>query len=117
MASEPVYFQHGDVVVLRHVETPVTARMLGVVLGDPAFIGGQPLMADGRILSVGARPYRIVEDNAERTVIYQPEGTLMPRWHIEEQRFFDNPERTRGDSLRFLFRDLWFDATLFFETA
>ena len=70
MPDEDVaYFQPGDVVVLRHVETPITARMLAVVLGDPAFIGGQPLMADGRIVSVGARPYRVVSDGPEYTAL------------------------------------------------
>jgi hypothetical protein len=113
------HWQPGDTVVLRHVETPASARLVHAHMGDPAGIGpdNYPFLAGGRIVTVQARPYRIIQHSDDLIVMYQPEGTPLPRWLIEEQRYLDNPQRSRGDSLRLLFPGDNYDATLFFETA
>jgi hypothetical protein len=107
----------GDIVVLRHVETKTSARMIHAILGNPAGSGGHPFLVDGRVVTVQARPYRVVQDSSDKVVLFQPEGTPIPRWLISEQRFLADPEQTRGESIRLLFPELPYDVTLFFETA
>jgi hypothetical protein len=108
--------QPGDVVVLRLVETPTSAAMVHAFMGDPAEIRGYPFMANGRIVTVQARPDRVVADTGAGVALFQPAGTLLPRWLLEEQRYLPEPQSAPGDSLRLLFPDRPYDVTLFFET-
>jgi Protein of unknown function (DUF402) len=66
-------------------------------------------------VTVGARPYRVIKDSEEVTVLFQPEGTPLPRWHLGEQRYLDNPSATQGMTVRLLFASEAYDVTLFFE--
>jgi hypothetical protein len=69
------------------------------------------------VLTVQARPYRVVEHSADLIALYQPEGTPLPRWLISEQRYLPEVARSRGESIRLLFPKKEYDATLFFDTA
>ncbi len=103
----------GDTVVLRYVETAVSAAMVHAVIGD--VLAGQPFLANGRVVTVGARPYVVVEDSDNLVALFQPAGTLLPRWVIAEQRYLENPQRAPGDSLRLLYPGRAYDVTLFFD--
>ena len=72
-------------------------------MGDPASIAGVPFLAGGRILTVMARPYRVVADNDSFTALHQPANTTMPRWIIDESRYLPNPQVMLASSLRFFF--------------
>jgi hypothetical protein len=67
------------------------------------------------VVSVAARPYRVVQDTEEVTALLMSEGTLVPRWLIDEGRLADNREIARGHSLRLLFPGRLYDITLFFD--
>jgi hypothetical protein len=110
-------WQPGDVVVLRYVETPESARIIHAYMGDPAMIAGVPFLSNGRILTTMARPYRVVADNDAFTALYQPANTTMPRWNIDEGRYLPNPQVMLASSLRFFFPGKPYDITLFFETS
>jgi Protein of unknown function (DUF402) len=86
-------------------------------MGDPARPGGasEPFLVEGRVVTVGARPYRVIKDSEDVSVLFQPEGTLLPRWLIAEQRYLDSPTATRGVTLRLLYTSKAYDVTLFFE--
>ena len=107
-------WQPGDVVVFRLVETPVTAAMVHAINGDPALIQGIPFLANGKITTFAARPYIVVKDTEEVTVLFGPENTACPRWEIESQRYVSQ-SRTKGQTLRFLYPDKAYDITLMFE--
>jgi hypothetical protein len=111
------FWQPGDVVVLRYVETPESARIVHAYMGNPAPIAGVPFLADGRVLTTMARPYRVVTDSDAFTALYQPANTTMPRWIIDENRYLPNPQVMLASSLRFFFPGKPFDITLFFETS
>src|SRR5262245_20440730 len=110
-------WRFGDVVVFRYVETPVSAAVVHAYMGDPAVIARVPFLIKGRIATVAARPYRVVSDSDEVVALYQPEGTKLPRWVIDEQRYLPEPQQMRGASLRLLYPGKAYDVTLFFETA
>src|SRR3954454_7044568 len=107
----------GETVVLRYVETPESARIVHAYMGDPASIAGVPFLSGGRILTVAARPYRVVVDNEAFTTLYQPANTTLPRWIIDEQRYLPDPQVTLASTLRFFFSGKPYDITLFFETS
>jgi len=86
-------------------------------MGNPASIAGIPFLVNNRIATVAARPYRVIAVTDDYIALYQPEGTKLPRWLIDEQRYLPEPQQTRGASLRLLFPDKAYDVTLFFETA
>ena len=111
------FWQPGDTVVLRYVETPESARIIHAYMGDPANIAGVPFLAGGRILTVMARPYRVVADSETLTALHQPAGTTLPRWIIDEQRYLQDPQVTLASTLRFFFPGKPYDVTLFFETS
>jgi hypothetical protein len=104
----------GDIVVLRYVETVSSARMVHAIMGDPAG-AGQPFLVDGQVVTVQARPYRVVKDDNDVTLLFGPEGAPLPRWLISEQRYLADVARSRGESLRFLYPNRSFDVTLMFE--
>jgi hypothetical protein len=110
-------WQFGEVVVLRYVETPLSAALVHAYMGDPASIAGTPFLVNGSITTVAARPYRVISDTEDCVVLYQPEGTTLPRWVIAEQQYLANPRSTGGASIRLLFPGKAYDVTLFFETA
>src|SRR4051794_2034958 len=85
-------WQAGDVVVLRYVETPTSAAIVHAYMGNPAVIAGVPFLANGRVLTHAARPYRVVENSNERMVLYQLAGTAWPRWLIDEGRYLPQPQ-------------------------
>ena len=97
--------QPGDIVVLRYVETPESARMVHAYMGDPAGIAGTPYLAGGRILTVQARPYRVISDTGNTVALYQPEETVVPRWLVEEGRYLTNPQTTLARTIRLLYAD------------
>jgi hypothetical protein len=114
------HWQPGEVVVLRNVETPTTVRMLHAINGNPVAPGSgkrEPFLVDGEIVTVGARPYRVVVDSDDIVALYQPEGTPMPRWHVGKGRYLDGTQVSKGESLRLLFPGRSYDVTLFFEAA
>ena len=118
--AEDKRWQLGDVIVLRYVETTASVPMVHAVMGDPAGVGGgagQPFLVAGEVVTVQARPYRVVSDTGSELVLYQPEDTQTPRWLISEQRYLENPSRSRGETVRILYSDRSYDVTLFFETA
>jgi hypothetical protein len=112
-------WQFGDIVVLRHAETPTSARLVHAHMGDPAGIGpdNHPFLSNGQIITVQARPYLVIEHTNDVIALFQPEGTPLPRWDINEERYLETLQRSRGESLRLLFPGHNYDATLFFETA
>ncbi|HLF76567.1 MAG TPA: DUF402 domain-containing protein [Dehalococcoidia bacterium] len=116
MAEDTQRWSLGDVVVLRYVETPVSAGIVHAYMGNPALIAGIPFLVDGRIATVAARPYRVIADTDDFIALYQPEGTKLPRWLIDAKRYLPEPQQTRGASLRLLFPNRAYDVTLFFET-
>jgi predicted RNA-binding protein associated with RNAse of E/G family len=90
--------------------------MVQAIMGNAAGSAGQqPYLVDGQVVTVQARPYRVVQDNSEGLVLFAPENTPVPRWHIAEQRYLPDIANTRGESLRFLFSKHHFDVTLMFE--
>jgi Protein of unknown function (DUF402) len=105
----------GEVVVLRYVETTTSAQMVLAVMGDPALIRGVPFLENGQYVTVGARPYRVIEDSEEVTALFQPEGTAMARWHIAEGQLLPQPQLSQGDSLRLFYPGRPYDVTMFFE--
>lgn len=112
----PSHFAPGDVVVLRYVETDASVRMVQAVMGDPAGSPGQvPFMVDGRVVTVQARPHRVVIDDAEIVALYQPEGAPLPRWSIAERRYLPTTPGYRVEALRLLFPGKGYDVTLFFQ--
>jgi hypothetical protein len=111
-----MHFAPGDVIVLRYVETEASARMVRAVMGDAAGTPGQPpFMVNGRVVTVQARPHRVVVDGPDVVALFQPEGTPMPRWSLETQSYLPNPPPSRGDIVRLLFRGKGYDVTLFFQ--
>jgi hypothetical protein len=58
-----------------------------------------------------------VEDTEERLVLYQPPGTVLPRWVIDEGRYLARPQTTSASTLRFFYPGKAYDVTMFFETA
>jgi hypothetical protein len=104
----------GDIVVLRYVETPESARQVHAIMGNPAGTG-YPFLAGGRVITVQARPYRVVSDTNGAIVLFQPEGTPLPRWQIDEERYLPDIPPSRGESLRFLYPGLPYDITIFFD--
>jgi uncharacterized protein DUF402 len=112
------HWQPGEVVVLRYVETPASVRMVHAIMGDPAkgsASNAYPFLIHGEVVTVQARPYRVVQDTEDLLALHQPEGTLQPRWLIPEGRYLDDPPRSRGETLRLLFPGRAYDVTLFFE--
>jgi hypothetical protein len=108
----------GDVVVLRYVETTASVPMVHAVMGDPAGTGGgQPFLVGGEVVTVQARPYRVIKDTGAELVLFGPEGTALPRWHIAEQHYLEGTALSRGETIRILYTDRSYDITLFFETA
>ena len=105
----------GSVVVFRWIETPVTAAMVHAIHGDPALIQGVPFLANGKIVTFGARPYIVVKDLGDLVVLYEPENTPLARWEIEDQRYVPDTGRTKGRSLRLLYPSRSYDVTLMFE--
>jgi hypothetical protein len=89
--------------------------MVHAILGDPATAHGHPFLANGRVVSVQARPYRVVRETGDLTALLQTEGTAIPRWHIDERRLLSEPGRIQGHSLRLLYPGKLYDITLFFE--
>jgi hypothetical protein len=108
----------GDVVVFRYVETPTSTRMVHAYMGDPAGTssGGQPFLVGGEVVTVQARPYRVIEDTDDVLALYQPGGTTLPRWQMSEQRYLPDVPPTRAETVRLLFPGKGYDVTLFFET-
>jgi hypothetical protein len=114
--NETKRWQPGDVVVLRYVETYTSARMVHAILGDPASPGsGPPFLINGQVVTVAARPYRVIKDTDDVTALFQPEGTPLPRWDIGEKRYLENVALSRGESVRLLYPGRNYDTTLFFE--
>lgn len=56
-------------------------------------------------------------DTDDLLALYQPEGTLIRRWHILEQRYLEGATTSKGETLRLLFPGRAYDVTLFFEAA
>jgi hypothetical protein len=110
-------WQPGDIVVLRYIETETSARMVHAYIGDPAGPADEPFLVSGEVVTVQARPYRVIEDTEEAVALYQPSGAPMPRWRLRDRRYVENPTSTRGDSVRLLFPGRHYDVTLFFETS
>jgi hypothetical protein len=109
------YWQPGDIVVMRYVETPTSARMVHTIMGDPAHVNGEPFLSNGEMVTVQARPYRVIADSDEVVALFMPEGTVTQRWHIAERRYMDSTAVSRVDTLRLLFPGAPYDVTLFFE--
>src|SRR5438874_5338778 len=110
-------WQRGDIVVLRYVENPTSARMVHAYMGDPATPSrGEPFLVHGQVVTVQARPYRVVEDSGERVVLFQPDRTPLPRWSIAGRRYLDEKHFSAGDSVRIVYPARGYDVTLFFET-
>jgi hypothetical protein len=107
----------GDIVVLRYVETPTSARMVHAIIGDPALIRGYPFLRSGEIVTVAARTYRVLEDSDQVVALFQPEGTPMPRWSFDDEEFVEPASTSRGETLRLLYPGRPYDVTLFFESA
>src|SRR5947207_10944406 len=96
-------WQYGDIVVLRYSETPTSARMVHAYMGDPAAPSrGEPFLVNGRLVTLQARPYRVIEDSGERVALFQPHGTLLPRWRIADRCYLLDPSRRAGESVRLL---------------
>ena len=80
-------FRPGETVVVRYTETARSIAMLHATLGNPARLGdGSVFLVDGRLVMFGARPYVVVEDSEDLTILYQPPGSPYPRWLVDEQR-------------------------------
>ena len=101
--------------MLRYVETATSARMVHAIMGDPAQIRGEPFLSRGEMLTVQARPYRMVEDSEDVVALFMPEGTVTQRWHIAEQRYLAGAPVSQGETLRLLFPGAPYDVTLFLE--
>jgi hypothetical protein len=110
-------WQAGDTVVLRHVETPLSARIVHAYMGDPALARGIPFLVNHRMVTVMARAYRVVADSDDAIILFQPPDTRLMRWQIDEQRYLPAPQSASGSSLRFLYPGTPYDVTLFFEGA
>ena len=96
-------WEPGDVVIVRdRLETRGT-RAYEELTGDT-------------VPNLPGWPYVVLEDTADRVVLYLPEGTKLWRWNIVEQRLRE-PRVTQGDSLRFMFGDKSYAIDLFFETG
>jgi len=89
--------------------------MVHAIMGDPALIRGVPFLENGQYVTVGARPYRVIEDSDDIVVLFQPEGTAIARWDLTEGRLMAGPQASQGDSLRLLYPGRPYDVTLFFE--
>ena len=93
--------------------------MLHAINGDPVAPGGgrgEPFLVNGDVVTVGARPYVVIADTEELLALYQPEGTVLRRWHIAERRYLNEVTVTKGETLRLLKPGQHYDVTLFFET-
>jgi hypothetical protein len=110
------HFSPGDIVVLRYVETDASVRMVHAVMGDPVGSPGQPpFLVNGRVVTVQARPHRVVVDDASLVALYQPENTPVPRWSIAEQTYLPNTQQPPVEAFRLLFPDKGYDVSLFFQ--
>jgi hypothetical protein len=59
-------------------------------------------------------PHIVVSDSPELTILYQPEGTPILLWSMDEGRFLE-PLTARMDALRFIYPELPYHVTLFFD--
>jgi hypothetical protein len=90
--------------------------MVQAVVGDPAGSPGQPpFLVDGRVVTVQARPHRVVVDDADLVALYQPENTPLPRWSIEQQAYLPDTQKPPVEALRLLFPGKAYDISLFFQ--
>jgi hypothetical protein len=114
--TSPSHFAPGDIVVLRYVETEASVRMVQAIMGDPVGSPGQPpFLVDGKVVTVQARPHRVVVDSTDLVALYQPENTPVPRWSIAEQAYLPDTQRPPVEALRLLFPGKGYDVSLFFQ--
>ncbi len=63
-----------------------------------------------------AYPHIVLEDGAERTVLYQPEGTPLISWSMDEKRY-EEPLTARMHALRFIYPDAPYHVTMWFDAG
>lgn len=85
-----MYWRHGDTVIQR-------------------FVGH----GDGL---VGAWPHIVLEDGPERTVLFQPEGTEIVLWSLDEKRYAE-PLVARMHALRFIYPEAPYHVTMWFDAG
>jgi hypothetical protein len=61
-------------------------------------------------------PHVVVRDSDELTILYQPEGTPILLWSMDERRFLE-PLTARMDALRFIYPEAPYHVTLFFDAG
>jgi len=87
---KPVYWQRGDTILLR-------------------FVGH----GDGVL---GGWPHLVLEDGPNRTVLYQPEGTEILAWSMDENRWADSLT-ARMHALRFIYPDAPYHVTMWYDAG
>jgi hypothetical protein len=61
-------------------------------------------------------PHVVVQDSDELTALYQPEGTPILRWQMDEGRSVE-PLTARMDALRLIYPELPYHVTLWFDAG
>lgn len=61
-------------------------------------------------------PHIVLEDNAERTVLYIPEGTPLTRCNISDD-IARTTRHSHGDSVHIMFPGKCFEVTMFYDTG
>jgi hypothetical protein len=63
-----------------------------------------------------AYPHIVLEDEPARTILFQPEGTLLVSWSMDEKRY-EEPMTAHMHALRFIYPDAPYHVTMWFDAG